>query len=321
MSCRIGRIEYYLPEKILTNDELGNIFPEYANGKIGRKLGIEVRHVAGEGETALDMGIKAASQALEGYDRNKIDFLLFCTQSPDYCLPTSACIAQEKLGLSTKCGALDFNLGCSGYIYGLAMAKGLINAKIASCVLLITAETYTKHIHPNDKSNRAIFGDAAAATIIESSQEENIFNFALGTDGKGAENLIVRNGMLRQSKNDTADDFLYMNGPEIFNFTIAAVPELVNDVLEKNSNSLNDIDFFIFHQANKYMLEYLRLKIDIPESKFYINMVDTGNTVSSTIPIALSAAMSSKKITSGAKILLVGFGVGYSFGAVIIRIV
>lgn len=332
MDACIKRIEYYLPESILTNRELEKEFPEWNAEKIEKKTGIRERHIVKEDETALDLGFKVAEKVLQDYDRKKIDFLLFCTQSPDYYLPTGACILQDKLRLRTDIGAFDYNLGCSGFIYGLAMAKSFIKTGIANNVLLITSETYTKHIHPKDKSNRTIFGDGAAATIIEESEKEGILEFALGTDGSGFKNLIVPNGGLRNRYDINAEEIdddsgsirtdnnLYMNGPEIFNFTIEAVPVVVNQCLEKNQTNLEEIDYVIFHQANKYMIEYLRKKIKILEEKFYINILHTGNTVSATIPIALKDCLDNKIVKEGDKVLIVGFGVGYSWGATIIEI-
>jgi len=332
MNCKIRKIEYYLPKKVLTNKELQNQFPEWNAEKIEKKTGIRERHIVRENETALDLGFKAAEKVLKNYNKEKIDFLLFCTQSTEYYLPSGACILQDKLGLNTGIGAFDYNLGCSGFIYGLAMAKSFIKSGIAKNVLLITSETYTKHIYPKDKSNRTIFGDGAAATIIEKSEKKGIFEFSLGTDGSGYENLIVPNGGLRNKYDITAKEIddgsgsirtnnnLYMNGPEIFNFTIDAVPKVVSNVLQKNKTNLEQIDYVIFHQANKYMIEYLRKKIKIPKEKFYINMLHTGNTVSATIPIALKDCFDNKIIKTGNKVLIVGFGVGYSWGATIIEI-
>ena len=332
MGVKITNIEYYLPEKVVTNDQLAKQFPNWSPEKIEKKVGIKERHVVKEDETALDLALIAGKKILENYDKDKIDFLLFCTQSPEYYLPSGACILQDRLGLNKNIGAFDYNLGCSGFIYGLALAKSLITSKIAMNVLLITSETYTKHIHPKDKSNKTLFGDAAAATIIEKSEEEQIGEFVLGTDGSGYKNLIVPNGGLRNRYNPNAkeidegsgsirtDNNLYMNGPEIFNFTIEAVPKVVSKTLEKNKISLEDIDYIIFHQANKYMNEYLRKKIGIPKEKYYLNLLRTGNTVSATIPIAIKDVLDNKLIKKGDKILLVGFGVGYSWGGTIITI-
>jgi 3-oxoacyl-[acyl-carrier-protein] synthase-3 len=332
MGAKIKSIEYYLPKNIYANSDLEADFPGWAANKIEEKVGIRERHIASDCETALDLAFEASEKVLNNFDRNQIDFVLFCTQSPDYFLPTSACILQDKLKLRTNIGALDYNLGCSGFIYGLALAKSLILAGISKNVLLITAETYSKHLHPNDKANRSIFGDGAASCIITHSVGEKIFDFILGTDGKGKDNLIIKNGGLRNKINSTlqpvinetkgfiSDNHLYMNGPEIFNFTIESVPTLVASTLIQNHLTIDEIDYFIFHQANKYMLEYLRKKIKIPTEKFYNNMLLTGNTVSATIPIAIKNCIDERKIKDGSKLLLAGFGVGYSWGATIIEI-
>ena len=332
MSAKIVKVEYYLPETVITNDDLAKEFPEWSSDKIEKKIGIRERHIVKEDETALDLALITGKKILKNYDKDKIDFLLFCTQSPEYYLPSGACILQDRLGLKTDIGALDYNLGCSGFIYGLAMAKSLINSNIAKNILLITSETYTKHIYPKDKSNRTIFGDAAAAVIIEKSEKEQIGEFVLGTDGRGYKNLIVPNGGLRNrydinsqeidddSGSIRTDNNLYMNGPDIFNFTIKAVPKVVSETLKKNNINLSEIDYIIFHQANKYMNEYLRKKINIPKEKFYLNLLHTGNTVSATIPIAIKDCLDNNIIKKGYKILIVGFGVGYSWGGTIITI-
>jgi len=332
MGVKITNIEYYLPEKILTNDQLAKQFSDWSSEKIEKKVGIKERHIVKEDETALDLALEAGKKILKNYDKDKIDFLLFCTQSPEYYLPSGSCILQDRLGLKTDIGAFDYNLGCSGFVYGLAMAKSLINSNIVKNILLITSETYTKHIHLKDKSNRTIFGDAAAAIIIEKSETEHIGDFVLGTDGSGYRNLIVPNGGLRNRYNPNAqeldndsgnirtDNNLYMNGPEIFNFTIKAVPKVVSETLAKNKLTLDDLNYVIFHQANKYMNEYLRKKINIPKEKFYLNLLHTGNTVSATIPIAIKECLNNNIIKKGDKVLLVGFGVGYSWGGTIIKV-
>jgi 3-oxoacyl-[acyl-carrier-protein] synthase III len=332
MNSEIVKISYFLPERVVTNKEMETEFPEWTSEKIEDKIGIKERHVTGAYETAADIGFNAATQLLKEYDKSKIDFLLFCTQSPDFFLPTSACVMQDRLGLNKSIGALDFNLGCSGFIYGLALAKGLISSGIASNVMLITSETYSKYIHPKDKANRTIFGDGAAATLVSKCEKEKIFEFDLGTDGSGMNNLIVANGAMRNrnvqnapEKHDSAgniysDDNLFMNGPEIFNFTINMIPKTIKNCLQKNNLTLDQIDYVIFHQANKFMLSHLRRKLGINSQKFYINLEKTGNTVSATIPIALKDCLNSGEIKTGDKVLLSGFGVGYSWGTTIIEI-
>lgn len=330
MKAYIKALAYYLPETVLTNEELVNDFPEWTVDKIASKVGVKERHVAREDETASDMAIHAALRlfAEHNIDKAEIDFVLFCTQSPDYFLPTSACVIQDKLGLSKNIGALDFNLGCSGYVYGLSLAKGLVAGSIAKHILLLTSETYSKHLHPRDKGNRTIFGDAATATLISTEGIGEIGDFSLGTDGSGAKNLIVGTGAFRNKErqndlsfdengNPVSSDYLYMNGSEIFNFTLDAVPILVRETLSKNEMEKADIDLFIFHQANNYMINFLRKKLKIEEDKFFIFLENVGNTVSSTIPIALYEAQKENKLSGN--ILLAGFGVGYSWGGTILK--
>ena len=330
MRIFIKHISYYLPEKTLTNEQLSQEFPEWTVEKIASKVGVNERHIAAENETATDMGVKAAEKLFAEHkiDCSQIDFLLFCTQSPDYFLPTSACMIQNRLNLSVTCGALDFNLGCSGYIYGLSLAKGLIIGNIAKNVLLITSETYSKHLHPKDKGNRTIFGDAATATLISAEGFSEIGEFSLGTDGQGAEKLIVKTGAFRNRnlRNDLifdennfpqSSDYLYMDGGEIFNFTAKAVPVLVEDVLAKNKLQHKNIDLFIFHQANKFMINFLHKQLNIEKDKFFVFIKNIGNIVSSTIPIAIYEAQK-QGILKG-NILLAGFGVGYSWGGVVLK--
>ena len=332
----ITHISYFLPEKTLTNDDLAIEYESNWNSKkIYKKTGIKSRHIAAT-ETTSQLAVQAAEKLFSesGFPKDKIDFLLLCTQSPDYFLPTTACIVQDILGLPTSCGAFDFNLGCSGFVYGLAITKGLIAGGMAKNVLLLTVETYTKYIHPKDKSVRTIFGDGAAATLITHEEGDpcKIGEFVFGTDGKGASNLIVPAGAMAMPKSEeTAKERvdeqgnvrslnnLYMNGPEIFNFTLDIVPDTVKSLLARAKLSMDDIDLFVFHQANKFMLDSLRDKIGIPDEKFYVNMEDKGNTVSATIPIAMKDALDEGRIRRGDKLMLVGFGVGYSWAGCIVE--
>lgn len=336
MQAYIRAIEYYLPEGLLTNAMFATEFPDWTVDKIQEKTGIEVRHIASENECSSDLGIGAAKKLFASgiCVPEEIDYLLFCTQSPDYFLPATACIMQDRLAIRKTAGALDFNQGCSGYIYGLGLAKGLIETGQAQNVLLITAETYSKHIHPGDKSVRTLFGDAAAATLVQARSENmtNIGPFIYGTDGSGAKNLIVPTGGMRcrrteasaqvnedENNNLRSQDNLYMNGSEIFTFTLNTIPKLLNNMLDRSEKKIEDIDLFIFHQANKFMLDHLRKKTKIPEEKFYMSFANYGNTVSSTIPIALKDALTEGKINSNDLVMLVGFGVGYSWGATMVR--
>ncbi len=329
----IKAVSYYLPDKILTNSELETLFPEWSAEKVSKKVGIDSRHIAATDETACDMAEKAARNLFEEYNikPQEIDFLLLCTQSPDYYLPSTACILQNRLGLKTSCGAFDYYLGCSGCIYGMAVAKGLIMSGTATNVLLITSETYSKYLHPDDKSNRSIFGDGAAACLISTDGFSEIGNFVLGTDGSGAENLIVKTGGARQ-KNPTGlsstdddghtryDDYLYMNGSAILNFSLDIVPQMVKKISAKNNCTSESVDYYIFHQANRYMLNTIRKICQIPQEKFYINLTETGNTVSSTILIALKDCLDKNVLSRGMNVMISGFGVGLSWGGTMLKI-
>lgn len=332
MKAYIKGISYYLPEKIVTNEDLVKEFPEWSVEKVASKVGVNKRHIAGENETAGDLAEKAALKLFQEYNISPtdVDFLMLCTQSPDYFLPSTACILQNRLGIPITSGAFDYNLGCSGCIYGLALAKGLIISRVAKNVLLLTAETYNKYLHPSDKSNKSIFGDGAAACLVSTDGFAEIGEFSFGTDGNGGENLIVKTGASR-SKEKTGiyetddeghikyDDYLYMNGGAIFNFTLEIVPLLMNNVLEKNKLTKDEVDYFIFHQANKFMLNTIRKVCVIPKDKFYINLEETGNTVSSTVLIGLKESIEKKLIKPSQNIMITGFGVGLSWGGCILN--
>ena len=328
----IKALSYYLPERIVTNAELLKDFPEWSVDKVTAKVGVTSRHLAADNETAGDLAEKAARRLFEEYgiSPSEIDFLLLCTQSPDYFLPSTACLLQHRLGIPVTSGAFDYNLGCSGCIYGLAVAKGLVSAGIARNVLLLTAETYSKYLHPSDKSNRSIFGDGAAACLISTDGFVEIGDFVCGTDGSGAENLIVKTGASKQRKptgifkedeegHTWYDDYLYMNGGAIFNFTLETVPVLVRQLLDKSGSQKEEIDYFIFHQANKFMLNTIRKVCVLPKEKFYVSLENTGNTVSSTVLIGLKDCLLNGTIKAGMQVVVAGFGVGLSWGGTILK--
>lgn len=332
MKVYIKALSYYLPERIVTNAELLKDFPEWSVDKVTAKVGVTSRHLAADNETAGDLAEKAARRLFEEYgiSPSEIDFLLLCTQSPDYFLPSTACLLQHRLGIPVTSGAFDYNLGCSGCIYGLAVAKGLVSAGIARNVLLLTAETYSKYLHPSDKSNRSIFGDGAAACLISTDGFAEIGDFVCGTDGSGAENLIVKTGASKQRKptgifkedeegHTWYDDYLYMNGGAIFNFTLETVPVLVRQLLDKSGSQKEEIDYFIFHQANKFMLNTIRKVCVLPKEKFYVSLGNTGNTVSSTVLIGLKDCLLNGTIKAGMQVVVAGFGVGLSWGGTILK--
>ncbi|MFL6538870.1 MAG: 3-oxoacyl-ACP synthase III family protein [Chthoniobacterales bacterium] len=333
----IEAIRYYLPATTVTNEDLAPDCGDWDAAKILAKTGIAKRHVAAANECASDLGVAAAQRlfAETEFEPKAVDFLIFCTQSPDYVMPPTGCLVHEQLGLRNDSGAVDLNLGCSGFIYGLALAKSMIESGVAANVLLITAETYSKIINRRDRSARTVFGDGAAATFITAAEIETeyIGPFIFGTNGAGAEEIIVRAGGARRaisaeamietqdrSGSWRADKDFYMNGPEVFNFVLAEIPRALRRLIDRWGGSLNDVNYFVFHQANRFILEHLRNKLNIPPERFCIDVENYGNTVSSTIPIALENARVAGHVRSGDTVAILGFGVGYSWSGAILKL-
>jgi len=318
----IGPVAIHLPEKVEDNDYLAALFPKWDMDLIYAKTGIRERHLAAPDECSSDLGVAAAEKlfAEHNIDRSTIDFLLFCTQTPDYPLPTTACLMQDRLHLPSGVGALDFNLGCSGFVYGLALADGLIRAGYAQRVLLITAETYSKFISPVDRSLRTIFGDGAAATLIEVSDTPSLGAFVFGTDGSGGDMLLVAEGGARPKehaiqprKRRRWPSSLYMDGPELVKFSLDVVPPLVEKVLAKANWTREQVDLYLIHQATRFLLNHLRERLELDEEITPEALQQYGNTVSSTIPILIHDLRRTARLRPGKQTLLLGFGVGLSW--------
>lgn len=336
-TAAIADIAEFIPNGKLSNQDLELLYPSWPASKIYEKTGIQNRGIAAPDQTAGDLA-QAAAQAL--FARGKVraedvDFIILCTQAPDHVLPTTACILQHRLGVPTSAGALDVNLGCSGYVYCLSLAKGLIESGAANCILLLTADTYSKYIHPLDKSVRTLFGDGATATAVVATEADRhtIGPFVFGTDGSGAEHLIVpAGGFRRPASAESAEEFrdgsdnvrsannLYMNGAEVMSFTLREVPRSVEKLLDKAGLEREQIDYFVLHQANRFMLETLRKKMKIPSEQMPVRIEDVGNTVSSTIPLTLISMMQQGLLDTEKQLMLVGFGVGLSWSACILTI-
>ncbi len=318
----IGPIAVHLPALVETNQDLRQLHPDWDIDLIESKTGIHQRHLAAEGETASDLAVQAVEKLFREHsiDRQDIDFLLFCTQTPDYPLPTTSCLIQDRLGLSTRCGALDFNLGCSGFVYGLALADGLIQSGAAKNVLLVTAETYSKYIDPDDRSLRTIFGDGAAATLVTASSVRSLWGFKFGTDGSGADMLLVAEGGARKASDAIRprhrkrwNSRLYMDGPSLIGFTVEAIPRLIDEILIANQLDRSAVDRFILHQATRKMLEELAETMGLDLQKVPIDMENVGNTVSCTLPILIDRMRGRGEIRTDAVNMLIGFGVGLSW--------
>jgi len=314
MGVIVKDIAYYLPENTETNSDLLKDNPDWDILKIETKTGIKKRRVVAPDECASDLAVKATEKLLanSGFSRSKIDMLIFCTQSPDYFLPTTACLIQDRLKLRKTTGSFDINLGCSAYIYGLAVASSMIKSGLCENALLLCADTYTKFIKNDDRTCRPLFGDAAAATLLVSSKESpGLGKFVFGTDGSGSDKLIVTNGAMR----NRGEPQLKMDGASLFMFTLSEVPDCIKGLLDKSGKKMEEIDLFVFHQANKFIIQNIAGKLSIPERKVFMGFEDIGNTVSASVPIALKQANEAGMLHMGSQVLLAGFGVGYSWGA------
>ncbi|MEM9586274.1 MAG: ketoacyl-ACP synthase III [Planctomycetota bacterium] len=320
--AQLGPIAVHLPAQVETNQMLKEENPRWDLDLIAEKTGIHQRHIAAADETASDLAVAASEKlfAEQSIDRSQIDFVLLCTQTPDYPLPTTSCLIQDRLDLPTGCGALDFNLGCSGYVYGLAMADGLIQSGVARNVLLLTAETYTKYIDQDDRSLRTIFGDGAAATLVTAADERSLWGFKFGSDGSGGDMLLVGDGggraeadAIRPRHRKRWKSRLYMDGPSLINFTVEAIPRLIDEILVDNQVQSKEIDLYLMHQATFKMLDQLRQRMDVPPQQMPVELSDVGNTVSCTLPILIQRMRQQGRLTPQATNMLVGFGVGLSW--------
>ena len=332
---KILNIEYSLPDKIVTNEELHNENPGWDMRNIEIKSGVIERRIVSANETAFDLAKRACDKLFyeKMHNKSDIDAIIFCTQSPDYIMPSNAFLLHEYLDLDENVLAFDYNLACSGYIYGLVIARALILSYTAKKVLLVTAETYSRHINAGDRSARVLFGDGAAVTLITKSEnEEGIYDFILATSGKNYRKFYIPAGGCRIPKIDhpinvidasgnvRTENDIHMDGMGVWSFIQSTVPRQILDLMDRNSLTADDIDMFIFHQASKMTLESLRRALRLPESKVYLNISKTGNLVSASLPVAFKNALEEGCIQPGHLILMSGFGVGLSWGSLLMKI-
>lgn len=333
MNAAIRSIEYYLPENLVTNADLQKQYPGWDFEKIDKKTGVLKRYIAAPDETAFDLSVKACEKLFASYDKEQIDGIIYCTQSPDYIMPSNSFLLQKHFQLPGNAFAFDFNHACTGYIYGLMMAKSFIKSGVAKHILLVNADTYSKYIHPADRSTRVLFGDGAAATIIEACDDGmGVIDIELATHGAGFDKFMIPAGGARlpksadtaiettdQAGNTRSQDNIKMDGLAVWAFINSKVPAQVKDILQRNHLSIEDLDLVIFHQASKMTLDSLIKTLKLQEDKLFINLSELGNTVSASIPIAIKDAMNAGKIKAGQTILLSGFGVGLSYGAALLK--
>lgn len=335
MKSRIDAIEYYLPGNPVLNADLSNKNPHWQMDKVESKTGVLSRHFAAENETAFDMAVKACEKLFDstGLSPLDIDGIVFCTQSPDYVMPSNAFLIHEFFQMSSRTLAFDFNLACSGYVYGLAITSSLLNSGLAKNILLITADTYSKFINPKDRSTMSLFGDAAAVSLItQDDSGSELVDIIMETSGKDYKSFYVPAGGCRipfsdeslkeetdLSGNTRSLEDIYMNGFGVWKFIAGVVPGQIEELLKRNDISKNDINCYIFHQASKMTLDSLTKALKLSDDKVFSNLSHVGNTVSASIPVAMKDAYDKGIIKRGDVLLLSGFGVGLSWASALIK--
>jgi len=325
---KICGIASAVPESTRSFADGVKVFGEENVAKIAGSTGVQKRHIASS-LCASDLCFAAAERLLEEAtcNRDSIDALVFVSQTPDYILPATSCSLHHRLNLSKACATFDLNLGCSGYVYGLWVVSNLIASGSVKKALLLAGDTITRLTSPLDRSVALLFGDAGTATLLKKDKNEDIITFVLGTDGAGEDNLIVPAGGFRQPLTESnmkrtgreggnvrSDAELFMNGAEIFSFTLDVVPSLVKRLLAESDWNVDDVDAFVMHQANRFMLQYLSKRMKLPKDKVVFAMENYGNTSLASIPLAMTTCLADRLKAERLRLLLAGFGVGYSWG-------
>lgn len=331
MGVKIGHISYFLPSIILSNKDLSIDFPDHTPEQIFKKTGVKRRTHTTLKLIGSDMAFNAGEKLFldSGLKKKDVGFLVYVSEGLDYKAPATAGILQDRLGLPLNIGAIDVPLGCSGFTHALGIAKMVIESGQAKNVLLLFGDTPSFVSHPKDFALRSLFSDAGAAVWVGESATNSIGGFVYGSDGSGAKNLFVDQSSTRNplnkkwlEDNKDANGMLFgqmkMNGLEIFTFSLQRVPILVDDILKKNKLSMEDIDLFVFHQASKIILKSIQRKLKIPIEKMAYYLEDFGNTVSISIPIALSESIKEGRVKKGSKVLVAGFGIGYSWSGTVL---
>jgi len=335
MNATIAGIDCALPARRVTNAELAERHPDWDLPKIAQRAGVLERRICDPGETALDLGERASERLLArlGVSAAEVGALIMCTQSPDHIMPPNACLLQHRLGLPTSIPAFDMTLACSGYVYGLFLSKSLIESGAVDSVLLVTADSYSRYLHPDDRSTVTLFGDGGAATLIRAAPggTAGIGAFRLGTDGGSADIFAIQAGGARLPRSPetarpivepggsvSSQDHIRMDGNGVLAFVRKRVPTVVAELLASVQHTLEDVDLVVFHQGSAMTLDYVERWLGVPPEKTFRNIATVGNTVSASIPIALREAELAGRLRPGMRVMLVGFGVGLSWGACLV---
>lgn len=335
---KISGIVTVVPENIKSIDDEIDLYGgnEKQIARIKSAIGLDKRRVVDEQTTTLDLCHQAAENLIQGMqiNRSDIDGLVFITQTPDHFQPSNSAILHGKLNLENSCASFDVNLGCSGYVYGLWMAHMMIASGTCKKVLLLAGDTITKYVNPRDRSTAPLFGDAGSATLVEKTEKDLISYFSLHTDGSGNDFIKVPAGGFRRPSTQTtaiehkdvegnwrSENDLYMNGGEVFNFSIKTEPAAINEILEYSNKTIDQIDYVVFHQANKYIITNIAKRLKLPLEKAPCETVGKyGNQSSASIPSTINDALNELVATSKQKLILSGFGVGLSWASSIVEL-
>jgi 3-oxoacyl-[acyl-carrier-protein] synthase-3 len=336
MKSYIRAVCGFYPEKLISNEALMNLHPDWDLNELSKATGILNRHKLEEGLTSSDMAFTAAQSlfANEKMDPAEIDFLIYSSAQADYIIPPTANVLQHRLGLKSHTGCLDISSACTGYLFGLLTAKGIIESGQAKNVLLLTSDTVSRYCHPQSKSTVALFGDGAAATLLSATSVDDsrgIGHFVFGSDGAGGKKIFIQNGAafapyeanpaesIDEYGNLCSPNHMFMDGSAVVFFTLKTAPPMIRKVAEMNCIELEQIDRFVFHQASKIVIESVARKMKIPIEKLIMNLENSGNTGSSTVPLALEKAILTGEIKPGMTLALVAFGSGFSWISTIVH--
>ena len=330
---RIAGIASAVPQRVLTLADDAHIFGATEIERISQNIGVQKRHVVGPSTCTSDLCCAAANRLLDdlGWDRSSIDALIFVSQTPDYFMPATACVLQDRLGLSHGCAAFDVNQGCAGYVYGLWLGSQLARGGCGRLLLLV-GDTMSRLVSPRDRTVTSLFGDAGTATALEYSTDAAAMHFEFGTDGSGRGCLVVPAGAFRQPHsphtservehaggNFRSDEDVFMDGGEVFTFVLREVPRLVQSILAAAETTVPEIDAFVFHQANRFMLSHLTKRLRLPPERVAIGLTNFGNTSSASIPLAITSELRDSLAPARHRLLLAGFGAGFAWGAVVLE--
>jgi len=322
---RIAAIATCVPARRFDNLTETSGFTQDEVRKVVAMAGVHARRLAGDSTCSSDLCFAAAKCVLDSLDwsRDSIDALIMVTQSPDFFLPSTACVIQDRLGLSKDCASFDVGLGCSGYPYGLWLAAMMLKSGGLRRVLLLHGETPGRFTDSSDRSVALLFGDAGSATAIEATDSMTVhdWHFVLRTDGSGYKDMIIEAGAFRNRISDDARKHcVYMNGANIFNFTIKCVPSLIHDTLQHSGVDKESIDYFIFHQSNQFIMKHLMKKLNIQQEKLPIILKSFGNTGGPSVPLTITQGDLKRPVDNPLKMMLVGYGVGLSWGSALIEL-